>query len=300
MKDRTIKITLFVSALVVTVGLAALFFTMEEEKGRLSEKSIRLEEKLQSRDSAYNEIIDIMYNVESKIETIKDRENLITQTAVGEVTKQDQMQMMRDMSLIDSLILETNDKVASLADRLDKANFNLKSFQNKVGQLSADLKERQESLIALRDNLKEKDVKIIELSTDLASLETKVVNQDSTIQDQMSAINQQEDRLNTAYLAIGTKKILEEEGLVTKEGGFLGLGKTTALRQDMPQEKFEEIDIRTVKSLAIDADEAELISEHPASSYELVKEGDHVKYIRILDYQEFWKISKFLVVAVNS
>ncbi|RJE74413.1 hypothetical protein [Reichenbachiella sp. MSK19-1] len=300
MKDRTIKITLFVSALVVTVGLAALFFTMEEEKGRLSEKSMRLEEKLQSRDSAYNEIIDIMYNVESKIETIKDRENLITQTAVGEVTKQDQMQMMRDMSLIDSLILETNDKVASLADRLDKANFNLKSFQNKVGQLSADLKERQESLIALRDNLKEKDVKIIELSTDLASLETKVVNQDSTIQDQMSAINQQEDRLNTAYLAIGTKKILEEEGLVTKEGGFLGLGKTTALRQDMPQEKFEEIDIRTVKSLAIDADEAELISEHPASSYELVKEGDHVKYIRILDYQEFWKISKFLVVAVNS
>ncbi|UXP32161.1 hypothetical protein N6H18_17620 [Reichenbachiella agarivorans] len=300
MKDRTIKITVLLVALVVTVGLIALFFTMEEEKSKLSEKSIQLEQQLEARDSAYNEIIDIMYSVESKIESIKDRESLISNISMGDVNKADKMQMMKDMSLIDSLILETNEKVASLSARLDDANINLKSFQNKISNLSLELKERKESLIALQENLKEKDIQIIDLTTDLNTLETKVVNQDSTIQDQMKVLDQQDVKLNKAYLAIGTRKILEEEGLVTKEGGFLGMGKTTALKSDVPQEKFEEIDIRTTKNLLIDAEEVDFITEHPSSSYEIVKEGDNVKFIKIVNPEEFWKISKFLVVAVNS
>ncbi|PIB35100.1 hypothetical protein BFP72_06650 [Reichenbachiella sp. 5M10] len=300
MKDRTIKITVFLVALIVTVGLVALFLTMEEEKEKLSAKSVELEQQLVSRDSAYNEIIDIMYSVESKIESIKDRESLISDMSMGEVNKQDKLQMIQDMSMIDSLIIETNDRVANLSNKLEDANINLKSFQTRVSNLTAELKERKEALLALQEDLKSKDIQIIDLSTDLASLETKVDNQDSTIMDQKKMLTHQDDKLHKAYMAIGTRKILEEEGLVAKEGGFLGLGKTTALKNDASEDKFEEIDIRTTQNLQIDAEEADIITEHPTSSYVIVKEDGLVKSIKITDPEEFWKISKFLVVAVNS
>ncbi|MCV9387997.1 Cbp1 family collagen-binding glycoprotein adhesin [Reichenbachiella ulvae] len=300
MNDKSLKITLIVAALVVTGGLCALFYTMEEEKTQLSEQSFQLEKELAARDSAYNQIISIMYSVESKIEQIKDREHLISDLSVGEVNQMDKMQLSKDLNMIDSLILETNDKVANLSSRLDQASFNLKSFKNKVKDLTKELEERKLSMIALKEDLNAKDVQIVELTTNVNSLNEKVESQNSTIDIQRKKIDLQEEQMHKAYMAIGTEKILQEEGLVVREGGFLGIGKITDINNQMPQEKFDEIDIRTTTSLEVDSKKVSLITEHPPHSYELVKDGDKIKSIKITNPEEFWKISKYLVVAVNS
>lgn len=300
MNDKSLKITLIIAALVVTGGLCALFYTMEEEKSQLSMQSSQLEQELAARDSAYNQILSIMYSVESKIEQIKDREHLISDLSVGEVNQMDKMQLSKDLNLIDSMILETNDKVASLASRLDQATFNLKSFKAKVKELSEELEERQTSILALKENLEAKDIQIVELTTNVNNLNERVDAQNSTIDIQRKKIDQQEELMHKAYMAIGTEKILQEEGLVVREGGFLGIGKITDINSQMPQEKFNEIDIRTTTSLEIDSKKVSLITEHPPHSYELVKDGDKIKSLKIINPEEFWKISKYLVVAVNS
>ena len=110
----------------------------------------------------------------------------------------------------------------------------------------------------------------------------------------------QQIEINTAYFAIGSEKSLIEDGLVNKEGGFLGFGKTSELDPDATKDKFNEIDIRTTDRLIIDAEKVSLITEHPSNSYEIVKEGDVVKYLDIKNPEKFWKISKYLVVAVRS
>ena len=38
------------------------------------------------------------------------------------------------------------------------------------------------------------------------------------------------EKLNTAFYAIGTAKELKEKGVTTKEGGFIGLGKSTKVK----------------------------------------------------------------------
>ena len=137
--------------LIITVIVTAAFISMQDEKQQLTVASKKLEVKLQERDSAYNEIIDIMYGVESKIEKIKQRENLIADVkSIRDFTEVNKKQMVDDMSKIDSLIMETNETVARLVSKLDNANINLNSFKKRVNQLSRELEERKTSIAKLK------------------------------------------------------------------------------------------------------------------------------------------------------
>ncbi|MEO9869851.1 Cbp1 family collagen-binding glycoprotein adhesin [Ekhidna sp.] len=301
MKSNTKVILSIVIGLIITTGLAVVFVSMQEEKKELIVQSTQLEVELQERDSAYNEIIDIMYGVESKIEKIKQRENLIAEVSGStDFTEADKKQMVNDMGMIDSLIIQTNETVARLVAKLDNANINLNSFKNRVNQLSRELEDRQNSIAGLREELSEKDVVIADMSADLKSLEYRVDTQEQTIDTQITKISMQEDELNTAFFAIGTEKALVKDGLVSKEGGFLWFGKTNELDPNAEKEKFSEIDIRTTNRVIVDAEKVNLITEHPSDSYEMIKEAGVVKYIDIKNPDKFWEISKYLVVAVKS
>lgn len=301
MKTQTKSILAVVIGLAITVALAVVFINMQEQKEELQVQSMQLEDELQQRDSAYNEIIDIMYGVESKIEKIKQRENLLSEAnSTSDFTAADKKQMVKDMSMIDSLIIQTNETVARLVAKLDNANINLNSFKNRVNQLSKELEDRKTSIAALRDELKEKDVAIAEMVTDIKSLEYRVDTQEETIATQENKIHMQEDQMSKAFFAIGSEKSLVEDGLVSKEGGFLWFGKTNELNSDAEKDKFSEIDIRTTNRLIVDAEKVDLITEHPSDSYEIVKEGELIKYIDIKNPDKFWGISKYLVVAVKS
>ena len=301
MKTQTKNILVVVIGLTITVAFASLFTGMQQEKEELQLQSVKLEEELLKRDSAYNEVIDIMYGVESKIEKIKQRENLIADVSSNDdITNTDKKQMVNDMGMIDSLIVQTNETVARLVAKLDNANINLNSFKKRVNQLSNELKERKKSIAALREDLKQKDLAIEEMASDIKSLEYRVETQEATLDTQMTKINMQEQALSKAFFAIGSEKSLVEDGLVSKEGGFLWFGKTSELDPDAAKEKFSEIDIRTTNRVIVDAAKVEMITEHPTESYEIIKEGNVIKYIDIKNPDKFWEISKYLVVAVKS
>ncbi|MEQ9006728.1 MAG: hypothetical protein RLP12_02515, partial [Ekhidna sp.] len=179
MNKQTKNILAVVIGLAITIGLAAVFISMQEEKEELTVQSVKLEEELQKRDSAYNEIIDIMYGVENKIERIKKRENLLSEVSnTSDFTSADKKQMVKDMSMIDSLIVQTNETVAKLVAKLDNANINLNSFKNRVNQLASELEDRKKSIATLRDELKQKDVAIAEMTSDIKSLEYRVETQE--------------------------------------------------------------------------------------------------------------------------
>ncbi|MEM6642443.1 MAG: hypothetical protein AAF616_05660 [Bacteroidota bacterium] len=300
MKNKTRNTIAVLLGLGLVLGLGALMYNQQQEKKVLSEKKTALELALQEKDSAYNEIIEVMYAVETKIQDIKQREKLISEISGGEVSANAKDDLIKDMGQIDRLILETNKSVDKLMVKLNNANLNLTSFKSRIAKLTTDLEERKKSIAVLREELKAKDVQIADMTADIQSLEYTVDIQEATITSQENKIELQSDEMNKAYFAIGTEKALEQNGVVTKEGGVLWFGKTTELQEDADQDKFSEIDIRTTNRLLVDSKEVDLITEHPASSYDVIKDGDKVKFIEIKDPAEFWKISKYLVVAVKS
>ena len=69
-----------------------------------------------------------------------------------------------------------------------------------------------------------------------------------------------------------------------------GLQKTKQLLQT---------DVRDLHRIPVQAKKAVLVTDHPASSYEMVKEDDMIAYLEIKDPEAFWKLSKYAVVEVK-
>ena len=58
--------------------------------------------------------------------------------------------------------------------------------------------------------------------------------------------------------------------------------------------------LRKLKSIPVNSKEAKLITSHPSSSYELVRDKDNkIASIDIKDPDQFWKISKYAVVEIK-
>ena len=63
---------------------------------------------------------------------------------------------------------------------------------------------------------------------------------------------------------------------------------------------FKQIDITVTKSIPVNSKNAKLISEHPAGSYEFIRDKDKkIESLEIKDPAQFWKISKYAVVEIT-
>ena len=108
------------------------------------------------------------------------------------------------------------------------------------------------------------------------------------------------DDLNKAYYALGTSKELREKGVVKKEGGFLGLGKTKSLNDNIDESDFSEIDIRETKTILVNSEKVNLITEHPSGSYEFVKDTvNNTEVLAINNPDEFYKFSRYIVLEIK-
>lgn len=279
-----------------------LLFTScgQEERKKLEAQAQDLETKLHERDSAYNNIMNVMADVESQIEEIKKQENIITNMNNEDISGQKGDKLVSDIQRINDLIKNTNDKVQSLSSQLDNSNLELRAFKKRVNDMVKNLKDRETSIAKLTDELKEKDTRIAELNTEVTSLVTRVQLQTETIEIQNQELDDREDLINKAFFAVNTEKKLLEEGLVTKEGGFLWIGKTTELQANAAQNKFTEVDIQNTKRFYVDSEKMEIVTDHPSGSFKLVNEGEKVKYLEVVNPQDFWRLSKYLVISVKS
>ena len=126
--------------------------------------------------------------------------------------------------------------------------------------------------------------------------------------DQQIAIAQKDDKIsmqtyeiNKAYVASGTYKELKAKGLLFKDGGFLGLGKKELLQSDFADSSFTQVNITELKAIPVNSKVAKLITEHPSSSYEMIRDSNKkISSIEIKDPEQFWKISKYAVVGIRN
>jgi hypothetical protein len=145
----------------------------------------------------------------------------------------------------------------------------------------------------LKATLLTKKFEIEQLNTEKSDLQGTIVQKDEKI-------NAQTFEMNKAFFACGTYKELKAKGLLTKEGGFIGLGKTKTLAASFRDSSFRQIDMTVTKSFPVNSKNARLISDHPVNSYQFIRDKDKkIESIEITDPAQFWKISKYAVVEIS-
>ena len=111
--------------------------------------------------------------------------------------------------------------------------------------------------------------------------ETESVDNDEPV----AQVSPKED--NVAYYVFGTKKELEDNRVLSN--GKVYFNKSY----------FTKIDIRIDKEIKLYSKSAKILTNHPASSYSLVPDGNMQYILRINDPQLFWSSSKILVILVS-
>jgi uncharacterized coiled-coil protein SlyX len=241
-----------------------------------------------------NEWITTFDDIEKNIATIKEKEKLITvNSSNAEISNDKRVQVLEDIKTINTLLEQNKKKIASLTAQLKKSGGTIKVLQTKISELEASMKQNEDEISELKTSLVEKKFEVDQLNTQVAVMQDTLAKKDEKISAQTNEINK-------AFYICGTYKELKAKGLLTKEGGFIGLGKTESLTGNFSDNLFVQIDITETKSISVNSKSAKLISEHPAGSYEFIRDKDKkIESLEIKDPTQFWKISKYAVVEIT-
>ena len=304
---QTLRIAL-VLLVAVTVSLTwGLFSASEDSKiaeAQLIKENQALNDVIDQREIAFNDLLFSMTEVEDQLKQIIQRENLVYNHSLEPVNETGNDRIIEEIGMIDQLIARSKDNIHQLEEKVKGANLKTQVFQNRVNRLASDIKEREAMIADLKQDLASRDEALKFLTVQIDSLIEDSAEKDLTLQAKQSEIDvltEENNTLNKAYLAVGSFKELKNRGLVQRQGGFLWFGRTIDVNEDADAQQYMQVDIREMSQLPVQAVQLDLLSEHPADSYQIVPgDNDNMKVLEITNPEEFWKVSKYLVISKKS
>jgi len=296
-KKGVVKTSVISFVILLVVAIIAFSLYSRDHKKLLSlmeEQKVSLTDKITARDSVISEWITTFDDIEKNIALIKEKEKIITfNSSNSEIPTDKKMQVLEDIKYINTLLEQNKKKIASLTAQLKKSGGTLKVLQDKITVLEASMKQNEAEISELKTALVDKNFEVEQLNVQMTVMQDTIAQKDEKISTQTY-------EMNKAFYAVGTYKELNTKGLLTKEGGFIGLGRTETLTGNFPDDAFIQIDITVTKSIAVDSKSAKLISDHPAGSYEFIAGSNkNIVSLEIKDPAAFWKVSKYAVVEVT-
>ena len=251
---------------------------------KLQKENAELEAQLQERQAAVDSFVFAFNEIQENLNTIKEKEKIVASASEGNAKKMED-QIIEDIQTIYELMEKNRQKVNSLSGKLKKANVKIEELERMIANLNAQLQAKDAEIAELKAKLERMDIEINELM--LAS----------AVKD--AQMEEQTNKMNTAYYAYGTSKELKRQGVITKEGGFIGIGKSQAMMKDFNKNYFTKIDITQTTSIPLAAKSAKLLTSHPSGSYKFEGPEGKVEKLIITDANEFWSASKYLVVVIE-
>lgn len=285
---NALKLLLAIGLVLGTAIFVSCDNTKEKEPNPLADSlasdNSELKGQLTEKEAAVQEFINAFNDIQSNLDEIKEKEKIVsTSTQDGDVKSKEE-QIKQDIQSIYELMAKNKARLSSMNKKLRTANTKIDGLEKMIATLEAQLNDKDMQIGELT-------TKIEQLNIELSNL---VVNYESLEQEN----EVKTEKLNQAYYVIGTSKELKQKNIVTKEGGFVGLGKTTNLKKDFNRDYFTKIDITQTMVIPIGAKKVKILSSHPTNSYKLVGEKP-VEKIEISNAEDFWSVSKYLVIVIE-
>ena len=237
-----------------------------------------------------NEIEDNLSMINSKYSTVQEMRRRTTEGNFNQ-----KKEIAAQLSAIESMMADNKQKIAKLNERVNNLtgkNTDLEGYITRLEERAAQQEQQIANLMAELQNSKE----IIEgLNRNVNELTATNMAKDQQIAQQIAEANK-------AWFVVGSYDELKESGIVSKTGGFLGMGRKQGTVADMNTELFTEIDRTKVTTISINKRKAVVVSQHPEGSYELVADEENAAvtaYLRILNPVQFWKYTDYLVVSTK-
>lgn len=286
---------------VLSLALFAMAFAAcnmhQDELDAAIKKNDSLALIIQNKDTELDSLFATLNEIEENLAAVSARYNSVQELRRANIEGQPNVksQINAQIKDIENLMAANKQKIASLQSKINS--------NTKEGTRLQELVSRQEERIAQQES------QIAQLLTELENNKViiKKLNQDVT---ELTASNEQKDQYiklqtaeaNRAYYVVGSYSDLNEAGIVSKAGGFIGIGRRQGTNSEMPLDRFTQIDRTKVTTIPVNMKRALVVSKHPENSYELVMDENDdkmVSYLRILNPAKFWEQTRFLVISTK-
>jgi DNA repair exonuclease SbcCD ATPase subunit len=253
-------------------------------KDSVENVSGNLNGKLNEKDAAIQELVSSFNEIQENLNAIKEKEKIISKVTSDGDVKSKEDQIKEDIQSIYDLMAKNKDRIGSLSKKLKNSKLKIEGLEKMIENMQATLNLKDSEIEELKTKIEGLNVELSSLTTNYKAVENES--------------NQKTEIINTAFYAIGTSKELKENNVITKEGGIIGLGKTTKLSSDFNKEYFTKINIEKTTSINLGAKKIKMLTTHPSSSYKLVGEKP-IEKLEITNTKEFWSASKYLVIILD-
>lgn len=271
----------------------------QKELKQLREQNVQLTQMAQEKDSTIDDFVESFDVISANLAIIKEKESIISVSANENPSAGKKQQIVTDLDLVRDLLEENKAKLESLDKKLKNSWYQNSKLKKLLAGLKSQIKEKDISINALSEQVAQLNVAVDSLNGQVTDLNGTVVALNTENDSKAKIIEEQKGNLNTGHYVIGDIKELKLKHIVTSTGGLLGIGLTNQLNQKINPENFNDIDITETTTIPVVGKKVSLVTSHPSDSYRFEKTDKEIEAITILDPIEFWKASKYLVVAVK-
>ena len=234
----------------------------------------------------FNEVQEGFRKINAAESRVDLRRGTITENSAS--AKQ---QIASDIEFISKQMEENKAQIAKLQAQLKNSSYNSAQMKKAVAALTAELNATQQRIEELQTELASKNIRIQELDAAVSDLSAAKETLVAENEAKAKTVAEQDKSLNAAWFVFGTKSELKAQKIL-QSGDVLKSA-------DFNKDYFTQIDIRTTKEIKLYSKRAELLTTHPAGSYELVKDDKGQLTLKITNPTEFWSISRYLVIQVK-
>lgn len=282
--------------LAILIVCAAMLASCDGFKG--GSKDLKAENdslliELTQRNAELDEMMGTFNEIQEGFRQINDAESRVDlqRGTITENSSSAKQQIASDIEFITKQMEENKAQIAKLQAMLKNSKNNSAQLKKAVESLTQELVAKQQRIEELQAELASKNIRIQELDAAVSGLAADKESLAAENEAKAKALAEQDKAINAAWFVFGTKSELKSQKIL-QSGDVLK-------NADFNKDYFTQIDIRTTKEIKLYSKRAELLTTHPAGSYELVKDDKGQLTLKITNPKEFWSVSKYLVIQVK-
>lgn len=286
------------SIIYLALGALLLSSCAGKDDKKIQEDSMKiatLTEEYNEATSFNDSLMLLMGDIYTGLDSINAQEGLLYNMGSGDNTDR-RAEIRQNLANIKARLNANKQVLDQMQAKLD-ASGNQNAVLNKtITQLKQRLESQDKKIADLETQLATAKEEITNLSNQVTETQEQVKTETAAKEQAQAEAAASDAAANTVYYAIGTNKELKKNGLLEKKF----LGQTKVLKGDeINLGYFTKVDKRNLKSIPTNSNKVKIWTSVPQESYRIVENADKTKTINILNPNEFWKYSPYLVIQVD-
>lgn len=247
---------------------------------------------IEKGEVSVNEYIAYFNEVERNLDSVTARQHIIlSHTNKKDLKAPQKAKIVAEIKAINELMDANNKKLKELSKKFRASNKKNAELEKTIDILNNQLSVKYMELMDMNETLKLLNDEVAEYKI---AVDTLMIRNGQLAQ----TVEKNIDEMHTAYYIVGRSVDLQKWNLVDKQGGFLGIGETAKLSNNLDVNMFTKIDYTQTTTIPINSKGVRIVTTHPTGSFTVHKKGRTVESITIEDPERFWSTSKYLVVTL--